>query len=155
MFANVVVIVIGAAFGALMRWALGLWLTSHAAWLSLGTLMANWIGAYIIGVAAAMIEFWPAFPPHWRLLLITGFLGSLTTFSGFSLEVVGMLQAQRWGAAVATSALHLFGSLLLTVLGMATVSALRGLVCASKNQRPSEKFSDGLWFFYFNVRFCC
>ena len=126
MFANVVVIVIGAAFGALMRWALGLWLASHAAWLSLGTLMANWIGAYIIGVGAAMIEFWPAFPPHWRLLLITGFLGSLTTFSGFSLEVVGMLQAQRWGAAVATSALHLFGSLLLTVLGMATVSALRG-----------------------------
>ena len=77
MFANVVVIVIGAAFGALMRWALGLWLTSYAAWLSLGTLMANWIGAYIIGVAAAMIEFWPAFPPHWRLLLITGFAAHL------------------------------------------------------------------------------
>ncbi len=101
MFANVVVIVIGAAFGALMRWALGLWLTSHAAWLSLGTLMANWIGAYIIGVAAAMIEFWPAFPPHWRLLLITGFLGSLTTFSGFSLEggrhVAGRSAgARRW-----------------------------------------------------------
>ena len=126
MFANVAVIVVGAAFGALMRWTLGLWLASHAAWLSLGTLMANWIGAYIIGVAASLTEFWPAFPPHWRLLLITGFLGSLTTFSGFSLEVVGMLQSQRWGAAVATSALHLFGSLLLTVLGMATVSALRG-----------------------------
>ena len=126
MFANVAVIVVGAAFGALMRWTLGLWLASHAAWLSHGTLMANWIGAYIIGVAASLTEFWPAFTPHWRLLLITGFLGSLTTFSGFSLEVVGMLQAQRWGAAVATSALHLFGSLLLTVLGMATVSALRG-----------------------------
>ena len=122
MFANVVVIVIGAAFGALMRWALGLWLASHAAWLSLGTLMANWIGAYIIGVAAAMIEFWPAFPPHWRLLLITGFLGGLTTFSTFSAEVVIYLLEARYGLAAFTALLHVMGTLLMTAAGIKTVT---------------------------------
>ena len=63
--------------------------------------------------------------PHWRLLLITGFLGSLTTFSGFSLEIVGMLQAQRWAAAAATASLHLFGSLLFTVLGIYLAQCLK------------------------------
>ncbi|MDO5073558.1 MAG: fluoride efflux transporter CrcB [Neisseria animaloris] len=125
MLNNLSAIIIGAAFGAVLRWALGLWFAHTLSWAAFGTLAANWLGAYIIGVAAAVSELFPALSPHWRLLLITGFLGSLTTFSGFSLEVVGMLQMQRWGAAAATSSLHLFGSLLLTVLGMTTVQMFR------------------------------
>ncbi|MDO5638815.1 MAG: fluoride efflux transporter CrcB [Neisseria sp.] len=125
MWSNMLVIAAGAAVGAVIRWALGVWLAAAVTWMALGTLVANWAGAYIIGICAALVQHTDILPPHWRLLVITGFLGSLTTFSGFSLEVVGMLQAQRWGAAAATASLHLFGSLLLTVLGMLTVSALR------------------------------
>lgn len=120
---NLFLISTGAATGAIIRWALGLWLTDTLAWLALGTLAANWIGAYIIGIAAALIQYTDLLPPQWRLLLITGFLGSLTTFSGFSLEIVNMLQMHRWLAAFATISLHLFGSLLLTLLGMLTVTA--------------------------------
>lgn len=126
MATNILVIMLGAAAGAVIRWALGLWLATTVTWMAFGTLVANWTGAYIIGICVALVEHTDMLPPHWRLLIITGFLGSLTTFSGFSLEVVGMLQTHRWGAAVATASLHLFGSLLLTALGMLTVSALRG-----------------------------
>lgn len=126
MLNNIIAIAIGAAFGAVIRWSLGIWLAKTAAWIAVGTLLANWAGAYLIGICAALVQHTDLLPPHWRLLIITGFLGSLTTFSGFSLEVVGMLQAQRWGAAAATASLHLFGSLLLTVLGMMTVSIWRG-----------------------------
>ncbi len=126
MLGNILAIATGAAFGAVIRWALGIWLASYSTWVALGTLAANWAGAYIIGICAALVQHTDMLPPHWRLLIITGFLGSLTTFSGFSLEVVGMLQAQRWAAAAGTASLHLFGSLLLTALGIITVSALRG-----------------------------
>ena len=126
MWWNVAAVGVGASAGALLRWGLGSLFAKTLPWLVVGTLAANWLGGLLIGIIAALTEWWPQISPQWRLLLVTGFLGGLTTFSGFSLEVVGMLQAQRWGAAVATSALHLFGSLLLTVLGMATVSALRG-----------------------------
>ncbi|QEY26423.1 fluoride efflux transporter CrcB [Neisseria zalophi] len=123
--ANFFAIIVGAAFGALFRHAFSVWFAGTSAWLAFGTLIANWTGAYLIGLIASVLEYFPHFSPNWRLLLITGFLGSLTTFSGFSLEIIGMLQEQRWAAAVTTASLHLFGSLFLTVLGIETVQLFR------------------------------
>lgn len=87
-----------------------------------GTLAANLIGGYLVGICVAIFQAMPQIDPVWRLALVTGFLGALTTFSSFSAEVVGMLQQQRYGLALGTAALHLFGSLLLTVAGIKTAS---------------------------------
>lgn len=111
--------------GALARWRLGLWL-SPGGLLPWGTLAANWVGAYLIGVCVAVFQAWPQLDPVWRLALVTGFLGALTTFSSFSAEVVGMLQQQRYLLALGTTALHLLGSLLLTVVGLQTVTYFMG-----------------------------
>lgn len=117
-------ICLGASAGALARWQLGLWLNvanNPITHVPLGTLAANLLGAYLIGVGIAVFETWPELNPSWRLALITGFLGALTTFSTFSAEVVQMLMQQRYALAVATSGLHLVGSLLLTIAGMHSV----------------------------------
>ena len=87
----------------------------------LGTLAANLIGGYLVGVAVALFQAMPELDPAWRLALITGFLGALTTFSSFSAEVVAMLGQGRYVLALGTAALHLLGSLLLTIAGMRTV----------------------------------
>jgi CrcB protein len=116
---------LGAALGALARWQLGLWLNplhSHAA-LAWGTLAANWMGAYAIGVAVVFFQSQTQIDPVWRLAIVTGFLGALTTFSTFSLEVVSMLQHGRWLLAVVTTSLHVLGSLLLTWAGMRSAAA--------------------------------
>ncbi len=118
-------VAVGAAGGALLRYAFNLWLGRRSDWLALDTLAANWLGAYLIGVLVALLALWPTAHPHWRLLLLTGFLGSFTTFSGFSLEVLLLLQAQRWLAATGVIMLHVCGSVLLTALGMATVRCWR------------------------------
>ena len=110
---------IGASLGALARWGLGLWLTTTA--FPYGTLASNLIGGYLIGIAVAAFQAMPQLDPVWRLLLITGFLGGLTTFSSFSAEVIAMLMNERLGLALGTAALHVAGSLLLTWLGMRTV----------------------------------
>ncbi len=120
---NVVAICLGASFGALARWSLGLWLNAGAG-IPLGTLAANLIGAYLIGVCVGVFNALPAIDPVWRLALVTGFLGALTTFSSFSAEVVHMLQQSRYLLALGTAALHLCGSLLLTLLGIKTVLML-------------------------------
>ncbi|QNP60559.1 fluoride efflux transporter CrcB [Paenacidovorax monticola] len=112
-----VAICLGACVGALARWGLGLWLNTGGP-LTWGTLAANLIGGYLIGLCVATFEALPHLDPAWRLALVTGFLGALTTFSSFSAEVVGLLHQQRYGWALGVAALHLFGSLLLTVLGM-------------------------------------
>jgi len=120
-----VAISLGASLGALARWQLGLWLSplpSHAA-LAWGTLAANWIGAYAIGVAVVFFQSQTQIDPAWRLAIVTGFLGALTTFSTFSLEVVSMLQHGRWLLAATTAGLHVFGSLLLTWVGMRSAAA--------------------------------
>jgi CrcB protein len=88
----------------------------------LGTLAANLIGGYLVGVCVAVFQGLPDLDPVWRLALVTGFLGALTTFSSFSAEVVGMLGQQRYALAFGTAALHLFGSLLLTVAGIQSVT---------------------------------
>jgi CrcB protein len=115
----------GACLGALARWQLGLWLNPlglPGATLPLGTLAANWIGGYLVGVAVGVFQALPQLDPAWRLALITGFLGALTTFSSFSAEVVAMLEQQKYALALGTSALHLLGSLVLTVAGLRTVA---------------------------------
>lgn len=115
---SVLAICIGASLGALARWGLGLSLNAGA--LPWGTLAANLIGGYLIGVCVAVFQSMPELDPVWRLALVTGFLGALTTFSSFSAEVVDMLQQSRYALALGTAALHLLGSLLLTVLGIKT-----------------------------------
>lgn len=113
----VLAICLGACLGALARWGLALWLNPGAA-IPWGTLAANLIGGYLVGVCVAVFQSWPQLDPAWRLALVTGFLGALTTFSSFSAEVVGMLMQQRYLLALSTAALHLLGSLLLTVVGI-------------------------------------
>lgn len=120
----VLAICFGACAGALARWQLGLWLSTPGSLLPWGTLTANLVGGYLIGVAVAVFQALPQLDPAWRLLLITGFLGALTTFSSFSAEVVAMLQQARYALALGTAALHLFGSLLLTVAGIKSVQLL-------------------------------
>jgi CrcB protein len=114
---SVIAICIGASVGALARWGLGLWLNPGAL-IPFGTLAANLIGGYLVGVCVAVFQALPNLDPTWRLLLVTGFLGALTTFSSFSAEVVGMLGQQRYALALGTAAVHLLGSLLLTIAGI-------------------------------------
>jgi CrcB protein len=116
---SVLAICIGACVGALARWGLGLWLNPGAV-IPFGTLAANLIGGYLVGICVAIFQALPDLDPTWRLLLVTGFLGALTTFSSFSAEVVGMLGQQRYAMALGTASVHLFGSLLLTVAGIKT-----------------------------------
>ncbi len=124
----VLAICLGASAGALARWQLGLWLNPSAALaatgatLPLGTLAANLVGGYLVGVCVAVFQAMPQLDPTWRLALVTGFLGALTTFSSFSAEVVGMLTQQRYALALGTSAMHLCGSLLLTIAGIRTAT---------------------------------
>ncbi len=120
---SVFAICVGASLGALMRWGLGLWL-SPGALIPWGTVVANLLGGYLVGLVIAIFQAAPQLDPIWRLALVTGFLGALTTFSSFSAEVVGMLGQQRYLLAFGTAALHLFGSLLLTAAGMRTAGLL-------------------------------
>jgi CrcB protein len=112
----------GAVLGAWLRWGLSYWLNPRLAHLPLGTLAANLIGGYLIGVAIAAFQAMPQLDPVWRLLLITGFLGGLTTFSSFSAEVVEFLMAGRYGLALLTAGLHVLGSLAMTVLGLKSLA---------------------------------
>lgn len=110
-------ICIGASAGAIARWSLGLWL-SPGGLIPWGTLAANLIGGYLIGVCIAVFQSMPQLDPFWRLLLITGFLGGLTTFSSFSAEVMGFLTQERYLLALTTAAGHVLGSLIMTFLGI-------------------------------------
>jgi CrcB protein len=113
----VIAICLGASAGALARWGLGLWL-SPGGLIPWGTLAANLIGGYLAGICVAVFHAMPELDPVWRLALVTGFLGALTTFSSFSAEVVSLLMQQRYALALGTAGLHLVGSLLLTVAGI-------------------------------------
>lgn len=115
---------VGAALGALLRWGLGVWL--NALWPALppGTLAANVLGGALVGVAVVVFSHYAQWPAEWRLFVITGFLGGLTTFSTFSAEVVHLLQTGRNGWALAAIGAHLAGSLLATWAGMAMATRL-------------------------------
>lgn len=125
MLKAITAISIGASVGALARWQLSLALNALFPLLPLGTLAANLVGGYLIGLAVAWFAFHPDVAPEWRLLIITGFLGGLTTFSTFSAEVVELIQAQRTGWAMMTIGAHLLGSLVMTALGILTIESLR------------------------------
>jgi len=115
---------LGAALGALLRWMLALWLNPLHEGVPPGTWVANVAGGYMVGLAVAWFAQQPDLAPQWRLFVITGFLGGLTTFSTFSVEVVAPLQQGRMGTALAVVALHLGGSLLATWAGLLTVQGL-------------------------------
>jgi CrcB protein len=115
---------LGAALGAWMRWGLGLWLNPLFPTMPLGTLAANLIGGYLVGVAVTVFHIHVDLAPEVRLFLITGFLGGLTTFSTFSAEVVALIQRSEYAWAVGAASLHLAGSLLMTGLGIWTIVQL-------------------------------
>ncbi len=116
---------VGAALGALLRWQLGLRLNELFPTLPPGTLIANIVGGYIIGLAVAFFATANDIAPEWRLLIITGFCGGLTTFSTFSAEVVTLLQSGRIGWASTTIAVHVSASIVATIAGLVTWELIR------------------------------
>jgi CrcB protein len=117
-------IAVGATLGAWLRWGLGLWLNPLFVTVPLGTLVANLSGGYLIGVAVTILHINVELSPELRLFFVTGFLGALTTFSTFSAEVVSLIQHGRYAWALGAASLHLFGSLLMTGLGILTIHKL-------------------------------
>ena len=115
---------IGAALGAWLRWGLSTWLNPLLPRFPLGTLASNLIGGYLIGLAVAYFLVRTDLPPHWRLFIVTGFMGGLTTFSTYSAEVTELLMRGDYLPGVALAATHLVGSLLLTAAGFATFHAI-------------------------------
>jgi CrcB protein len=125
MVKSILAIACGAALGALLRWFLGLKLNSFFPAIPPGTLAANLIGGYIIGLAIAYFAWAPSVAPEWRLLIVTGFCGGLTTFSTFSAEVVTLLQQGRLLVALGAVGVHVGGSLFATFAGIVTWQLLR------------------------------
>jgi len=118
--ASVFAIAAGASLGATCRWGLSLALNGLFPSMPPGTLVANLLGGYLIGLALGSLAGPVGLSPEWRLFVVTGFLGSLTTFSSFSAEVVTLMQQGRLGWAAATVSVHVLGSLLATLGGLAT-----------------------------------
>ena len=125
MWKSIVAIGLGAACGALLRWHLGNKLNSVFPTIPPGTLAANLIGAYVIGLCIAFFATFPAISPEWRLLVVTGFCGGLTTFSTFSAEVTTLLQQGRVSWALGAVAAHVAGSVAMTFAGIGTIYLLK------------------------------
>ena len=125
MLQSILAISVGASLGAVSRWLLGLSLNTLFPAIPPGTVAANLIGGYLIGVALAVFAAAPNLAPEWRLLIITGFLGGLTTFSTFSAEVTTLIQQGRLAMAATAITVHVGGSLLMTLIGLATVAAFK------------------------------
>ena len=126
MWKPIVAVSAGSSLGALLRWWLGMRLNAHFPPIPPGTLAANLIGGYVVGVAVAFFAGYSALAPEWRLFVITGFCGGLTTFSTFSAEVVTLMQQGRALWALGAAATHLLGSVIMTFAGIGTVVWLRG-----------------------------
>ncbi|WP_118179870.1 fluoride efflux transporter CrcB [Paraburkholderia phosphatilytica] len=124
MFPSILAVGIGGALGSLLRWVLGIRLNSLFPSLPLGTFAANVIAGYIIGVAIGYFARQPNVAPEWRLFVITGLMGGLSTFSTFSAEVVNHLQEGRLGWAAGEIAIHVSASVVMTILGLGTVAML-------------------------------
>ncbi len=118
MFKSLIVIAIGASLGAWLRWLLGMKLNALFPTIPPGTVVANMVGGYIIGLAIAFLAASPTLSPEWRLLIITGFCGGLTTFSTFSAETVALIQEGRLLWALGSISLHVLGSLAMTAAGL-------------------------------------
>lgn len=127
MIRSVLAISLGASLGAAVRWGLGAAFNALFPAIPPGTWLANMLGGYLMGVALAYFGQHTGLAPEWRLLVITGFLGSLTTFSTFSAEVTSLIQQGRMLWAGAAVSAHVVGWLLLTLLGLATVAAFTSL----------------------------
>ncbi|HZT50402.1 MAG TPA: fluoride efflux transporter CrcB [Stellaceae bacterium] len=125
MWRSIVAVSFGASLGALLRWWLGSRLNSHFPHIPPGTLAANLIGGYVVGIATALFSSFAALAPEWRLFVITGFCGGLTTFSTFSAETVALIARGQIAWACAAAGAHLGGSLLMTIAGIGTVEWLR------------------------------
>ena len=125
MWLSILAIFFGAGLGALVRAGFNLLTVSFASVIPMGTLLSNLVGGYLIGIAVAYFGNNPSISPEWRLLVITGFLGGLTTFSSFSAEVVAFMQRGEITWALGTALVHLIGSLVLTFLGILTYQALK------------------------------
>ena len=125
MWLSILAIFCGAGLGALLRAGFNFATASMASTLPLGTFISNMVGGYLIGIAMAFFGNNADLSPEWKLLIITGFLGGLTTFSSFSAEVVGFMQRGEVTWALGTALLHLIGSLALTFLGIMTYQALK------------------------------
>jgi CrcB protein len=126
MWKAIAAVAVGGSLGALLRWWLGIVLNPYFPAVPPGTLAANLIGGYIVGVAVAFFAGYSALAPEWRLFVITGFCGGLTTFSTFSAEVVTLMQQGRAMWALGEAATHLAGSFIMTFAGIGTVVWLRG-----------------------------
>lgn len=126
MWKSVIAICVGASAGALLRWWFGAQLNGLFPSIPPGTLVANLVGGYVVGLAIAFFALNSAIAPEWRLLIITGFCGGLTTFSTFSAEIVTLLQQGRNAWALGAAGLHLAGSVLMTIAGIGTVQWLKG-----------------------------
>jgi fluoride exporter len=127
MWKAIVAISLGGSLGALLRWWLGMTLNPHFPVVPPGTLAANLIGAYVVGMAMAFFATYTAVAPEWRLFVITGFCGGLTTFSTFSAELVTLMQHGRAAWALGAATAHLLGSIIMTFAGIGTVLWLRTL----------------------------
>jgi CrcB protein len=119
-----IAVAVGAVLGAWLRWGLTIFLSQLHAHIQLGTLVANLLGGYLIGLALGFFDTAPALSPAWRLFVITGFLGGLTTFSSFSGESMVLMQRGHYGWALAHAAVHLLGSVGCCVAGYATWRAI-------------------------------
>lgn len=124
MIASMLAVAAGASLGAVWRWGLGEWLNPLYAPLPLGTLAANLIGGLLVGLSVAYFTHQHTGAPEWRLFVITGFLGGLTTFSTFSMEVVNLIQRHEYGWALGAAGAHLAGSVLLAGAGLWLGTAL-------------------------------
>jgi fluoride exporter len=126
MWKGILAIGLGGGLGALLRWWLGLTLNAYFPTIPPGTLAANLIGGYVVGMAVAFFATYSAIAPEWRLFVITGFCGGLTTFSTFSAEVVSLMQQGRALWALGAAGAHLIGSIVMTFAGIGTVIWIRG-----------------------------
>ena len=118
MMKSLIIIAVGASLGAWLRWLLGMKLNALFPTIPPGTVVANMVGGYIIGLAIAFLAASPTLSPEWRLLIITGFCGGLTTFSTFSAETVALIQEGRLVWALGSISLHVAGSLAMTAAGL-------------------------------------
>ncbi|NWN90121.1 fluoride efflux transporter CrcB [Marinobacter adhaerens] len=116
----------GAVVGANLRWLLGLWLNASHHVIPLGTLAANLSGGWLVGLLLGYFSHSSTLAPEWRLFVITGLCGALTTFSTFSVEVLAAIQGGKWAVAMTGVAVHVAGSVLMTALGLYTFSLMKG-----------------------------
>jgi CrcB protein len=125
MWPSILAIFCGAGLGALLRAGFNVLAVGVASTLPLGTFISNMVGGYFIGIAVAFFGSNPNLSPEWRLFVITGFLGGLTTFSSYSVEVVALIERGEFAWALGTALLHVLGSLALTFLGIWTFHSFR------------------------------